>query len=88
MFGDLHNDALRWRAEVIVLIDKTLAGHLKTSGCCGEEENLLKQVTVSSSSFLALQTLVCSGLAEGFTPQISILCFLSPCVHFQGFKIF
>ena len=71
---------------MLVLIDKTLAGPLKMPGCC-REENLLKQVN-ASSSFLALHPLVCSGLPEDFTPQISILCFLSPYVHFQGFKIF
>jgi len=89
MSRDLHTGALRWRAEVLVLIDKSLAGPLKMAGCCGEEENLLKQVNVSSSSsFLALQPLVCPDLPEYFTPQLFILCFLSPCVHFQGFRIF
>jgi hypothetical protein len=43
MFGDLQTGALRWRAEVLVLIDKMLAGPLKMSGCCGEEGNLMKQ---------------------------------------------
>ena len=37
-----------------ILIYKTLAGSLKISECCWEEENLLKQVNVSSS-FLALE---------------------------------
>ena len=50
--------------------------------------SLIWGISSSSSSFsLSLQPLVCRGLLD-FTPQISIPCFLPPCIHIQGLKIF